>query len=90
MDIPVMVRWALLALMAAQLFPIVSALRRMRRPEAGPRGEARLDLADALGCVVLLGGFAIDNMAVALSGLAVMGVAISLSAGRELRARRRL
>ncbi|MET9436482.1 hypothetical protein [Streptomyces sp. NPDC006551] len=88
MDIPVAVRWVLLALAVLQLLSLISILRRMRQPDAGLRAEARLDLLDAAGSVALLTGIVLGNTMVVLCGLTVMGSVIAVKGIRSLRARR--
>ncbi|MFE2284973.1 hypothetical protein ACFXDJ_12470 [Streptomyces sp. NPDC059443] len=90
MDIPVAVRWTLLAFAALNLLLALMYLNRMRRAGAGHRTGPGLDALDhALG-TVLIGTLATggDHPAVAFGALVALGPVMLWKTVRDARARR--
>ncbi|WP_327303087.1 hypothetical protein OG730_05340 [Streptomyces sp. NBC_01298] len=90
MNIPVAVRWALLACAGLNLFFALRALHRMRRAGRGRRTGPGLDALDhALGTVLIAtlatGG---DHPGVAFGALILLGPVILWKAVRDVRAHR--
>ncbi|MFD3570094.1 hypothetical protein [Streptomyces sp. NPDC058667] len=87
MDIPVVFRWALLALAVLQLLSLVRVLRGLRRAGPGRRGAPVWDLLDSASGLVVVAGLALADFTVVLAGLALMGVAVTSRGTRAFRAR---
>ncbi|MER5372966.1 hypothetical protein [Streptomyces sp. NPDC002553] len=94
MDIPDWSLWLFLGLALLQVLALVPVTGRLREPDPAVRSEARLDLLDIFGSLLLFGG-ALMSVAVAdswlwlyLVGFAVMAVVYAAKGVRYLRARR--
>lgn len=94
-DIPDWFDWILLGLVALQVLGLVPIIRRLRGLDPAVRFKARLDLLDAVGCLLAFGGFFLSSVAahswfwLGLAGLALMGVGYAVKGVHLLRARHR-
>ncbi|MCX4630315.1 hypothetical protein [Streptomyces sp. NBC_01443] len=90
MDIPVVARWALLALALVSLLLAVRSLRSARRAGPGRRTGSLLDAADHGLGAVLVTSFALagEHWEIAVGALALLGVVIAWKGVRDMRARR--
>ncbi|MFD3940692.1 hypothetical protein ACFWSF_37640 [Streptomyces sp. NPDC058611] len=88
MNIPVAVRWALLACASLNVFFALKALYRMHRSGPGHRTGPGLDALDhALG-TVLIGTFLAGYPAVTFAALMLLGPVLLWQGVRDFRARR--
>ncbi|MEU0116107.1 hypothetical protein ABZ137_20905 [Streptomyces bobili] len=94
MDIPGWFVWIALALFLLQVLGLVPVIHRLRESDAALRAEARLDLLDVVGSLLLLGGMMLSLLVaeswswLALPGLALMSAAYAVKGVHWLRARR--
>ncbi|WP_436989974.1 hypothetical protein [Streptomyces sp. enrichment culture] len=93
MDIPSWFVWIALGLAVLQAFGLVPVIRRLRESDSSARFEARLDLLDVVGSLLLFGGLML-SLAVAESwfwlvfaGSALMAAAYAVKGVHWLRAR---
>ncbi|WP_437019482.1 hypothetical protein [Streptomyces sp. enrichment culture] len=94
MDIPGWFVWIAPGLVVLQALGLVPVIRRLRGSDSSVRSEARLDLLDVVGSLLLFGGLLL-SLAVAeswfrlaLAGFALMAAVYAVKAVRWLRARR--
>ncbi|MDH6585326.1 heme exporter protein D [Streptomyces sp. SAI-133] len=95
MDIPGWFVWLALGLAVLQVLGLVPVIRRLRGSGSAVRVEARLDLADVVASLLLLGGLVL-SLAVAASwfwltcaGFVLMAAVYAVKGVCWLRARRR-
>lgn len=90
MNIPVAVRWALLACAGLNLFFALKALYRMHRAGPGHRTGPGLDALDHALSTVLIGTFLAggEHPAVAFAALTLLGPVLLWKGVRDSRARR--
>ncbi|MGW1722276.1 hypothetical protein ACWCQK_04955 [Streptomyces sp. NPDC002306] len=87
--------WIFLGLVALQVLGLVPIIRRLRGLDPAVRFTARLDLLDAVGWLLAVGGFLLSSVAadswlwLSLAGLALMGVGYAVKGVQLLRARHR-
>ncbi|MET8827290.1 hypothetical protein ABZX40_15030 [Streptomyces sp. NPDC004610] len=95
MDIPDWLIWTVVALAVLQALALVPLIRRLRGADPARRAAAGLDLADAVGSLLLFAGIMLSLLVsdswfpLALTGFAVMAGAYTVKGVRLLRARRR-
>lgn len=87
-EVPGVVRWVFVAVVALHLVSLVPVLRRMRRPEAGARTEVVLDLVDSATSVTLMVGILLDSGVLVSVGIVGTGVVILVKGARLLQVRR--
>lgn len=94
-DIPDWFVWIALGLVVLQALGLVPVVRRMRGADPVVRSEARLDLVETVGSLLLYGGVVLMLMVaeslfwIGLVGFALLAVAYAVKGGRLLRARLR-
>ncbi|MFE5810353.1 MULTISPECIES: hypothetical protein [unclassified Streptomyces] len=91
MDIPVVARWALLALALLSFLGALRALRLARRAAPGHRSGRLLDAADHTLGTVLITSFALpgEHVEISLVALALMAPVLVWKGVRETRSRRK-
>lgn len=94
-DIPDWFVWFPLGLAGLQAFALVPVIRRLRGLDSAVRFKARLDLLDAVGNLLLLGGLVLSLVVaeswfwLTFAGLALMAAVYAVKGVHLLRARRR-
>ncbi|MFC8676064.1 hypothetical protein ACFUEN_25720 [Streptomyces griseorubiginosus] len=94
MGIPGWFDWIFLFLFSWQVLVFFVVLHRLREADADLRGEARLDLLDAVGSLLLLGGGLLGLVAgeswfwLSLAGFLLMTAVYAVKGVHWLRARR--
>ncbi|MEW2560355.1 hypothetical protein [Streptomyces griseorubiginosus] len=94
MGIPGWSVWILLFLFSWQVLVFFVVLHRLREAEADQRGEARLDLLDVVGSLLLFGGGLLGLVAgeswfwLGLAGFLLMTAVYAVKGVHWLRARR--
>ncbi len=92
---PLAFRWVLLGLMLFEILGVMSVLRRLRAADPAMRFSVRLDLAETVGSVLLLGGGLLGMVVaegwalLAVAGFALMTAGYGVKGVRWLRKRRR-
>ncbi|MFF3320472.1 hypothetical protein ACFYV5_33935 [Streptomyces sp. NPDC003035] len=95
MDIPDWFVWIALGLAVLQALALVPVIRRLRGPDPAARSKARLDLLDAVGNMLLLGGLTLGLVVaeswfwLSLAGFALVTAVYAVKGVHLLRARRR-
>ncbi|MET9374797.1 hypothetical protein ABZX98_11690 [Streptomyces sp. NPDC002992] len=95
MDIPDWFVWIALGLAVLQALSLVPVIRRLRGPDPAVRSKARLDLLDAVGNMLLLGGLTLGLVVaeswfwLSLAGFALVTAVYAVKGVHLLRARRR-
>ncbi|MET7977298.1 hypothetical protein ABZW44_30595 [Streptomyces mirabilis] len=93
MDIPGWSVWIALALAFLQALGLVPAIRRLRGSDSAVRFEARLDLLDVVGSLLLFGGLLLSLVVahswfwLTFAGFALMGAVYAVKGVHWLRAR---
>lgn len=94
MDIPHGFDWIILGLAVLQAVALVPVISRLRGRDSAVRFKARLDLLDAVGSLLLLGGLLLSSVVawswfwLVFAGLAVMAAVYAVKGVHWLRARR--
>ncbi|MEU9665286.1 hypothetical protein AB0J81_03895 [Streptomyces bobili] len=94
MDIPGWFVWIALALFLLQVVGLDAVIHRLRGSDAALRAEARLDLLDVVGSMLLFSGMMLALLVaeswawLSLPGFALMSVFYAVKGVRWLRARR--
>jgi len=87
--------WVALGLVVLQAVALVPVVRRMRGPDPAVRSEARLDLLETVGSLLLFFGLLLSLFVaeslfwIALAGFALIAGVYAVKGLRLLRARRR-
>lgn len=94
-DMPNWFVWIPLGLALLQMLALVRIIRRLRGPDSVVRFKARLDLVDAVGNLLLIGGLLLSFVVaeswfwLAAVGFALMSAVYAVKGVYLLRARRR-
>ncbi|TCR26979.1 hypothetical protein [Streptomyces sp. BK205] len=94
MGIPGWFDWIFLVLFSWQVLVLFAVLSRLREADSEGRFKARLDLLDAVGSLLLLGGGLLGLVAgeswfwLSLAGFPLMTAVYAVKGVRRLRARR--
>ncbi|MEU2180330.1 hypothetical protein [Streptomyces thermolilacinus] len=95
MEIPDWFGWIFLGLTLLQALGLVPIIRRLRGLDSAVRAEARFDLLETIGSMLLFGGLLLSLevseswFRLALAGFVLMGAGYAVKGVRLLRARRR-
>ncbi|MFG2473938.1 hypothetical protein [Streptomyces fagopyri] len=95
MDIRDWFDWIFLGLVVLQALGLVPIVRRLRELDSAVRFNARLDLLDAVGSLMLFGGALLSSVVaeswlwLAVTGFALMSAGYTVKGVRWLRARHR-
>lgn len=94
-EIPDWFGWIFLGLTLLQALGLVPIIRRLRGLDSAVRAEARFDLLETIGSMLLFGGLLLSLevseswFRLALAGFVLMGAGYAVKGVRLLRARRR-
>lgn len=94
-DIPDSFAWIFLGLVVLQVLAFVPIIRRLRGPDSAVRFNVRLDLLDAVGSLLYLGGLLLSSVVaeswfwLVVTGFAFIGAGYAVKGVRWLRARYR-
>ncbi|WP_437017635.1 hypothetical protein [Streptomyces sp. enrichment culture] len=95
MDTPGWFVWIALGLVVLQALGLVPVIRRLRGSDSSTRSEARLDLLETIGSLLLLGGPLLSPAAaeswfrLTFAGFALMAAVYAVKGLHRIRARRR-
>ncbi|MFD9008689.1 hypothetical protein [Streptomyces sp. NPDC059552] len=94
MDIPDWYVWLALGLAVLQALGLVPIVRRLRGPDLALRSQARLELLETVGTLLLMGGLLLSLTVaeswfwIAAVGFTLMAAVYAVKGVRRLRARR--
>ncbi|MFD8894726.1 hypothetical protein [Streptomyces sp. NPDC059566] len=94
MDIPDWYVWIALGLAVLQALGLVPIVRRLRGPDLALRSQARLELLETVGTLLLMGGLLLSLTVaeswfwIAAVGFTLMAAVYAVKGVRRLRARR--